>query len=298
MFTYNPVEGVDYIFDRYAFLGLEPDATEDVIEEVIKLKRGENHPDRLVKAGPKVLETAQRQRDLLDQAAQILLNPEIRPLYDVRLAEFKQQSPGLISSDGREIIDLSGRRFRFDLDRLLGDDPSKSIDVEAKVGSYRHFDEKDFTRKQRLYKKYPDDDVRIEYRQALLTKLTHVTLLEDMAWARAGVDRPPSHAMDRILAPADHVEAVEEKIDQVATGIIPAYVQQRGGLMMLGMAKNPLLLPGSADAPAAAAPVENFTADAVIAQAQRNFQQRSEQIKEIASQKSQLLAEILPFLDV
>ncbi|MFO0006395.1 MAG: hypothetical protein ACK559_35255, partial [bacterium] len=62
MFTHNPVEGVDYIFDRYAFLKLEPDATEEAIKEAITLKRCANHPDRLVQTSAEVLETAQRQR--------------------------------------------------------------------------------------------------------------------------------------------------------------------------------------------------------------------------------------------
>jgi hypothetical protein len=54
----DPVEGVDYIFNRYAFLGLDSKSDDAAIADAIKGKKSENHPDRYTKSSDEARQVA------------------------------------------------------------------------------------------------------------------------------------------------------------------------------------------------------------------------------------------------
>ena len=135
--SFDPVEGTDYIFDRYAYLGLEMGADKKDIKKLISRKRGAVHPDRLRRASKGILQQADAERRLINKCAEILLDDEFRPLYDERLKEFNEHSPQLVSTNGQAIIDLS--KDRFVIDSLLNEELPDTAFLEQKLQELTQF---------------------------------------------------------------------------------------------------------------------------------------------------------------
>lgn len=295
MVDFNPVEGIDYIFDRYAFLGITPDADIPDIEKAIKAKRTANHPDNFVRAEDEERKNAQHKFVLAGEIEDFLLNPDIKPIYDEKLKWFRDHHPELISNDGRSIINLGSTRIRVDLDRMLGDTPVIQAGIEKYIVDQTGHSENGLARKRRLFQRDPDDtDLRDEYVDGLLRKLTYITVMEQEAWQRAGVDGVLRHNVLDMQEPSDHVALVGQQIAHVRDEMIPSNTAQRGQMIMLGMAKPPLLLQGTVDEPAGT--MMPFQPQELIVQAQTNFEQRSRDIVHWAEQKVAVLDEIMPLL--
>jgi len=218
----NPIDGVDYIFDRYAFLGLSPDATKEEIQAAIKIKRAENHPDRIGKTGDEIQKTAEQQRILADQAEIVLLNDDIRPIYDATLQQFKDQYPHLVSNDGHAIIDLGHQKIRVDLDSILGEAPGDSVEIKQSLAQQVGYDPAQLAKAERLYQKLPDDsDAQDLYRDALMTKHLYLTVVEDDAWYQAGVQGEFAFDSRQHYGADDYAEFVQQRIAGVIDDKIP-----------------------------------------------------------------------------
>ena len=97
---YEPQEGVDYIIDLYAVVGVERDAPEPEIKQGIRERMREYHPDRLEGLAPEFQDKGEDMARILNHANAILLDAEKRSEYDGILDEWT----GPVSEDGNPII--------------------------------------------------------------------------------------------------------------------------------------------------------------------------------------------------
>ena len=134
------LEFIDYLFDRYAYLDIDPAAPAETIRQEVRRRRAENHPDKLHNISVEILATAARTTALIDSCARVLMDAELRPLYDVKLAHFKETAPHLVSVSGTPIHDPS--RFRIDLDYLMHDEVTDIGHLEAYAASMSGHDDK------------------------------------------------------------------------------------------------------------------------------------------------------------
>ena len=284
----DSIEGVDYLVDRYAVLGVARDATHEEIASAVKEQRAQYHPDRLIKAGPDVLVAAERARERINLAAEILMNKEARPLYDARLAEFEDKHPHLVSKNGTPIIDLE--RQRLNLDYLLQDEILDTSDLEKQAATMIGFDQKRLDRARKYYALDPTDpDADDALRQELTAQYGMLTLMEDFAWMRAGMHGWTDEG--GLMRDAEaYVDRIEAEIAKTSLTIIPAAVATRQNAVLIGVAPPPLLLAGPNGSSAAS---DAPTTDLVVAEAKRRFELRAADIREIAARKQAALLELL-----
>lgn len=293
----DPVEGVDYIFDRYAFLGLTPDASKDEIHATARQRLAENHPDKMIRLGAEIQRAADRTRNLVKDCTTILLNDALRPLYDERLAKFKAEKPEFVSTNGTAIISLSGGRF--DLNSLLedGNDNFERMAEQAKAISGYVEGHTELIAK--LYKADPKNtDLRNTYRDQLGSKLTYLSLLESVAWICAGYTGAET-TKGHVLYPDEYAQAAQLAITYTRDEVIINSVDQRRTAVAIGIAQPPLLLTYDnpdkpVDEPAPPTVMSEEVTNNIIAKAQENFDVRAEHIRDIARQKQATLEELLP----
>ncbi|RYF29149.1 MAG: hypothetical protein EOO17_02670 [Chloroflexi bacterium] len=103
MSNYEPKEGVDYLVDLYAAVGIDRSAASDEVNSSIKARLLEYHPDRLQGLAPEFRSKGERMAVLLNRAKLVLLDETSRGEYDTILSEWG----GPISSDGTPIIKLT-----------------------------------------------------------------------------------------------------------------------------------------------------------------------------------------------
>ncbi|HEY8189995.1 MAG TPA: hypothetical protein VIF12_04875, partial [Micavibrio sp.] len=148
--SYNSIEGVHYILDRYAFLNaimedggnkerVTPDSSQNDFNKVLRLARAMHHPDRQARAGKKQQMEAERMSKLIDDCDKFLTNPEIKPLYDDKLTSFRKNKPHMVSTDGVPIISLD--ESTMDIDSLLSEEIKDTTEFEALVQTHLQYDE-------------------------------------------------------------------------------------------------------------------------------------------------------------
>lgn len=276
----NTIEGIDYIFDRYAFLGLEKNASVKDISTKIRLGKAENHPDKLQRVSQDILNIASRNMELYNQCEQILLNEEIKPLYDEKLNEFIQNSPHLVSTSGVPILDPY--RARVDLDYLLNEDVQDLKDLEQKCMQMSGYNPKRLQKSQARFMATPELEEREEYRQELTLKLVYLTIMEGFYWQKAGITVEKS---DHVSAQSseDISKNFQQKIQMVEQQVQTA-LEQRNGLLALGFTK-PLLLGYSHDE---ALPDDKALVQHVVKQ----FTLRAEDLHNLMAEKTQTIEEL------
>jgi curved DNA-binding protein CbpA len=279
----NVIEGVDYLVDRYAVLGVPEDADTDTLRRAIREGRAQNHPDRLGRASPEILAVASRARAAIDAAATVLLDPELRAGYDRRLAEFRRDWPDLISSDGRAMVSLS--KVRLDLDGLLNGTLKTDADDAAflaQLGQMTGHNPAQLKRMERLLQADPDDaEVRAMVREARVQHWTYANLLQEMAWARVGVANLRGEAAP-VANPFEGAARVQAQIEAFATDVLPQHLGLRQDMVTLRLAP-PLQLLGHDSAPEpASAPLPALLDAEVLARAQEAFRARTLGVTEAA----------------
>ncbi len=123
----EPVAGVDYLVDHYAILGVAHEATHDEIEAAWRQMMMQYHTDRMQGLAPDLLQRAERKMHLLNEAHDVLGNPEQRAQYDTLYDTWEKP----ISHDGTPIIDLSAEGFS--LSRLFAGMEGSSDEHDAKM---------------------------------------------------------------------------------------------------------------------------------------------------------------------
>ena len=307
---YDPVEGVHYIFDRYAFLNAimedgkydnridQSSAAEDV-KKVCGLARAMYHPDRQTRTGAEMKEKAERKTILVADCERFLLNPELKAFYDERLAEFLAEKPHLVSDTGVPIISLS--ETFFDVGSLLSDKVADTSGFEAQVKALLHYDDTRVPQMKSLYDLMPENpQAKNLYRDALTQQFVYLSLLEDSAWAKVGYMNRKEKTDGVLIRAADYTHRVEAALQKAADKDINSTIDRHGAVAQIGMAKTPLQLEFNAEAANAGTSGEVMSAEERFrlsleekkTTARQNFEIRAEYVRDVAKQKQGVLEEL------
>ncbi len=289
--------------DNPQFFTITPDSDQSTVAKAVKLARALYHPDRFATETESIKDIAAQKRTLIEKAAALLLDEEIRPLYSQRLLEFYKNDPRLVSQNGTVIVPIGSGRDFFSLDSLLGEEVPDTAAFEAQVRQMTRFDESAFAQTAQIYQNMPESEqVRALYKQALTDKLTYLSLLEDAAWAKIGYAQKKdktSGIMTHADCYADHVRA---ELTRVIDEELPKAVAARNDALRIGTAAPPLLLTDQrAEARTDAgvpAVMDEQTVQKVLARARENLTIRAEYVREIAAQKQAVLEELVTLADI
>lgn len=316
---FESIEGVHYIFDRYAFLNgvlsdagkeqrLDEKSSAKEIREACTMARAMYHPDRQARSGEKMKREAERMTSLIGDCEKMLLKPDLKSLYDEKLAQFRAESPRAVSENGNAIIDMS--RTVFDVSSLISDDVVDTSDFEARVKAMLQYDDKRADQMKTLFDTMPDNaQVSALYRDALTQKLVYLTLLEDAAWAKLGYMNRKEKDGGIILRTEDYMPRLDRTLEEAAAKDIPAAVEKHGNAARLGLASIRLIeaFNSAADnTPADSAENEIVQSparlrealDKAIAKAQQNFTLRAEYVPDVARQKLGVLDQLVALTPV
>lgn len=315
----DPIEGLHYIFDRYAFLNqimednkrgvrITIDSPTERIRKAIKLALALYHPDRLEHSAEDIKGGAKRKRDLLDDCKKFLLNDTVRPLYNERLRQFQQEKPDFVSADGMPINSLYAEMF--DVDSLISDEAPDTATLENIIKGLLQFDEQKFGQIEALYRSMPDNPaVKDIYRSSLVEKYKYISYLEEAAWRPLGYENKKKKVSGWVTDAESYVSQVEEILQQTKTKDIPDTIAARGDAAQIGLAPLPLLLTfndasGQAEKPASSdyalmKPEEQAEIlEKMTEKARSNFEARAGYLRSIVQQKQDVLKELVTLTPV
>ncbi len=303
--SYDTVEGIHYIFDRYAFINqimadggfpvrISESSDKAEISKAFGHARGMYHPDRQARTGEEMRKKAEQKTLLIGDCERFLNNPELKSFYDAKLAEFRENTPHLVSKDGTAMIDLS--RTFFDISALLSDKVVDTSGFEAQVKSMLQYDESRVEQAKSLFDMLPDNPkVQGVYRDALTQKYVYLTLLEDSAWAKVGYMNRKEKEEGFLASPKDYTKRIEAALQKSAARDIESTVERNGEIARLGMARTPLMLdavegtmPTAVNEQTAPEQYEGLMVKFKEV-ARKNFEIRAEYVRDVAKQKQEVL---------
>lgn len=227
------------------------------------------------------------------------MDDKLRPLYDQRLRDFKTKKPKRVTNSypapNQIFMFLDDDVDRVDVDYLLKGEQLDVRVLEEKARLITQYKSEELERAKKLYDKVSEDpDFTALYREALERKISYLATMERYLWTAAGVQgenyiTPQTTVMDTALIG----EVLAEHIEHVRDEIIPKHVEQRSGLLALGVDKNPILLltyEGS-DSPKPQHASEEVNAAAKLAQSR--FEELSKAITENAKERAEATRALL-----
>jgi curved DNA-binding protein CbpA len=203
----DAVQGLDYLIDYYAFLGVARDADAAEIRRAYYEKQKQYHPDRYEGLAPEMKQSAMEKSRLAAEAYRKLSDPSARQAYDAML----QAWDGPLSESGMPIIDISRPRFRPEtLFEEEGRDAAAETEAQAK--QFSGHDEAMFSVIENLFRSSPQPtpEVAEAYRQALAKKELYLVLKEGLTWRRAGLENQPVDEK----AGQDYVATVDKRLEE------------------------------------------------------------------------------------
>jgi len=283
---FKPIEGIDYIVDYYAVLGISRDSNKRDIELALRKNRAQWHPDRMQNLSPEILKEAESKNILFSKAREILLNEDFKQAYDKRLSNFE---PELVSEDGRAIINIS--RERIDLDFLLSDKNINFSELVEKAKQLTGYNEKHIKSVELLYNSDKKNrTIKDIYRKELNTELTFISQLEDIAWARVGVTNPKP-VKGLLYHSDDYGQQVEIEINRIKEEEIPKGLENR--LLACKSGATPLLLGDGKMQGEKDDKISSEIQERII----KNFSNGCDQIREITEKKQQVLEKLVSLTD-
>lgn len=283
------IEGVDYIFNRYAYLKLDNEASIDSIKVAIRKARAENHPDKLQRVSQDIQDLAKRNVEYIDQCERVLLNEQIKPLYDEKLKSFIEATPYLVSESGVALFDPS--RFKIDVDYLMKEEIFDFSDLEAKAMHMSGYKERNVLKSKKNFEEEPTNENKEDYRIELTNKFVYLNLLEDFYWSKAGISglrtEQNTHTMQ---SSKDIFEVLEKQIEFVSEQTQEA-VQNRNGIALLGFSE-PLLLTYKEEVS------DSNKNTQLLSQIKKSFELKVEDLKKLIEQKKETLDELVKVSEV
>ncbi len=306
--NYDPVEGVNYIFDRYAFMNqiltdgkselrISESSTKDEMNKAFTIARGMYHPDRQARTGDEMKQKAEQKTKLIVDCERFLLNPELKSFYDEKLAVFRETKPHLVSDSGIAIISLS--ETVFDIGALLSDDIVDTSDFEARVRALTQYDDKRVPQLKSLYDMMPDNaQVKSLYRDAVTSEYIYLGFLEDSAWAKVGYMNRKEKEEGFMIRASDYTKRVDAALEKAAARDIDSTIESHGAVARIGMAKTPLLLDAAegTEMPGAelmAPDQHKRLMEKFKDVAHKNFEIRAEYVRDVAKRKEAALDTLL-----
>lgn len=309
--NFDPVEGVNYIFDRYAFINqILEDGKHALriselsgaaeLKQAFVIARGMYHPDRQARAGEEMRKKAEQKTLLIADCETFLLKEELKEFYDRKLADFREKKPHLVSTTGAAIISLG--ETVFDIGSLLSDTVTDTSGFEAQVKAMLQYDEKRLPQFKTLALTMPDNaQIKSLYRDALTQELVYLTLLEDAAWAKVGYMNRKEKDDSVLIRPSDYTRRLESTLQKSAARDIDSTIEQHAAVARIGMSRTPLLESSAGALPHAQPGGEivkddearRKLVDSFKEVAHRNFEIRAEYVREIGRRKQAVLEDLV-----
>lgn len=292
------VEGTDYLFDRYAFLGIERTADAAAIAGAIRKKKVENHPDLYMKASEEARELTAQLWDLTERCEAVLTDPVKRATFDARLRYFTDKKPELISPNAD--IPTSDNHTFVSVNHLLSDvNPRIMEKIEGAAGSIG-FHARQLDIMERMYREQPDDlELRDAYRQSIAAGLMYYGILEDGVWGQTGV-RLGLHDKQTMMTHVSQFQAATQATIQRVADSIEGRVHDQLGLLTSGLSVPQMLLPGPDGAlTPAESPQQALAASAVIVDtARENLKERTHRLAALAEKRQMLVEKLLDTMQI
>ncbi|HYD19062.1 MAG TPA: hypothetical protein VEF76_11335 [Patescibacteria group bacterium] len=306
--NFDPVEGVNYIFDRYAFMNqiledgkqalrLSETSTREEMTRAFTIARGMYHPDRQARTGDEMKKKAEEKTRLIADCERVLLTPEMKEFFDAKLAGFRENKPHLISDSGIAIISL--QETVFDIASLLSDEITDTSDFEARAKALLQYDEKKVAQLKSLYDMMPDNaQVKSLYRDAVTSEYIYLGFLEDAAWAKVGYINRKEKDEGYMIRASDYTKRVDAALEKAAARDIDATIDGHTAVARIGMAKTPLLLDAAEGTEIPQAELMDparakSLSDKFKEIAHKNFALRAEYVREVAKRKEAALETLL-----
>lgn len=294
---FNPVEMLDYVFDRYAFLGISRQATVEEIRAAIRAKRVENHSDNLGRAGAEVKDTAARMNRLIADCETVLLHEERKWYYDMALADFSQNRPQAVCDDGVPRIVLGEMHFNLPVLTGVAEEEAQE-DLLAHARMLSGHDAKKLDTLRRLYAADPVGDLKDMLVAALEAALLYFDTVEEDAWQQVGISGKKAKLRGNLSDPANYAEDTLDELARTVDEELPPRFAATLALTFLGV-RTPLLLPPPEKAAAGLpARMEDVTVNHLMAQVRKTMDERRELVAEAARQKQAVLAEMAEVMGI
>jgi curved DNA-binding protein CbpA len=280
MRTSGPQEGVDYLVDYYAILGVARDAPAEQIEDAFRDKIKQWHPDRMHGLAPTLVAQAERQSGLLNNAHAILGNAEARRVFDAKLAGWTKP----VSKDGNAIIDLGSGSFSFSaLLEATSEDPAERERYATQMArQFSNFDETTYelVKEQMASSSEPSPALKKAYTAQLQARDLYLTLLEDFLREDLGIQGHVGRE-----STVHYLEQVESELGKIKDETTAALNEQ----VLLLEGGGQALLP----------PPQGSTGVLVPAEVRKHweaklgahFEEKAVKLRELAQEREALIAE-------
>lgn len=285
---FSPREGLDYVVDYFAVLGVERDANDEQVKSAYRKKTLGCHPDVVSRASETLRAAADREFKLFSKAFDALEDQSRRNALVAILDSF---DPRLISADGHAIVSLS--REMVSIDYLVSGLTYQPSEAEEKyLRAHIQSDDAVFEliEQQYLAAGKPTEALEKLYHSQLVNKLALLTIREGQAWQRAGVMN---------IADQKHFSTTDEFVEQREARFqkirdsLPDAVSTR--LLLGSNASAPLLLTHQGDSPVAQGEVTSI-ASVVIERATERFESHREELAAIARERAAVMEKLLSLL--
>ena len=165
--SYGPQEGIDYIVDFYAVVGVDSEADSSDINKAINRQLAQYHPDRLTGLAAEFRAKGERMARLLNKARGILINPDKRSQYD----EIRTGWTGPLSKTGDPAITVTRAMQAEMAMKSTGEVEEEFITGDKRVDTLANYSQSRLDFLERMMEAAGDnvpDDLRQQYEEALL----------------------------------------------------------------------------------------------------------------------------------
>lgn len=230
----EPQNGVDFLTNYYAVLGVPQDADPDLIKSNFRDLISRYHPDKYQSLAPEFKERAEFRSQVIIEAHDTLSDNAKRTAYDLKLATWQ----GPISESGDPVIDLSRPTASL---RLLTDysDTQEALQNMLKwAHQMSGFDPAIFKFLEQQYNdtQNPSPELEKAYQEALKKRDADLSIEESFRREILGLDRK---AVTTSSPERAYLELTKSNIaqarEEIATAIERTMLQlQSGEIQMLG----------------------------------------------------------------
>jgi hypothetical protein len=277
----DPIEGIHYLVDLYAVLGVVRDATSADINAAWRKLAGQYSADRLHGMAPQLRTQAEAKSLVLNRAKVTLFNETARAAYDAKLATWKRP----ISDDGTPIINMS------DVTLFEDEDPDTEQRIEARARDMAGYNPKTVATLERLHASDPDDTGIAEaLAEAYGARETYLAIMQSFVYPRLGLDGDAATA-----AIGDgYVADVERELANARDEAVQYSLAVTGYLLEAGKPM-PLLGPGPIDS----APGDTAIVLAAAQEAlEKKFDEAAAKARAYAEERAVTLAKRLELMAV
>lgn len=280
-----PTNGVDYLVDWYAVLGVPRDADTATINAAFRERAKLYHPDRYAHLAPEFQTTAEHRVKVFTEAHRILMDAVKRQEFDSTLASWT----GSLSKDGTPIMTL-GKKHPSAL-RLLedpGNERMQQFDKQARMLSgynesvFRIIEQQVDNAKARG--EIPSPELVEAYRAALHQKDTYLTVREEALAEVIGMELPESRLLERGEVITASLETHRKEIPlKLASGLVA--LNEQGKIRLLG--------PGGTETKPDADMLANLQHKAL-----ERFEHHAERLREASLERAKVIKKRLAQLNI